>query len=78
MIVDREERRRQKKALDEALKSTFPASDPVSVEQPTTAGRARRSGAFSFKGALRIIDWHPMPIENESAAWRHSRRQKIA
>jgi hypothetical protein len=24
--------------LDEALKNTFPASDPVSVEQPTTSG----------------------------------------
>jgi NADH dehydrogenase len=30
-------------ALDEALKNTFPASDPVSVEQPTTSGRASRS-----------------------------------
>jgi hypothetical protein len=35
--------RRQEEALDEALKNTFPASDPVSVEQPTTTGRARRS-----------------------------------
>jgi hypothetical protein len=26
-----------------ALKNTFPASDPVSVEQPTTSGRACRS-----------------------------------
>jgi hypothetical protein len=34
-------RRRQEEALDEALKNTFPASDPVSVEQPTTTGRAR-------------------------------------
>jgi hypothetical protein len=25
----------QENALDEALKDTFPASDPVSVEQPT-------------------------------------------
>jgi hypothetical protein len=25
---------RREKALDEALKDTFPASDPVSVEQP--------------------------------------------
>ena len=33
---DREEceRMRQEKALDEALENTFPASDPVSVEQP--------------------------------------------
>jgi len=28
------ERMRQEDALDEALKNTFPASDPVSVEQP--------------------------------------------
>ena len=27
--------RHQEHALDEALKDTFPASDPVSVEQPT-------------------------------------------
>jgi len=25
----------RKRALDDALKNTFPASDPVSVEQPT-------------------------------------------
>jgi hypothetical protein len=29
-----DKRRRQEKALDEALKDTFPASDPVSIEQP--------------------------------------------
>ena len=28
------ERMRQEEALDDALKNTFPASDPVSVEQP--------------------------------------------
>ena len=33
---DNDERRRREEALDEALKDTFPASDPVSVEQPTT------------------------------------------
>ena len=33
---DSDKRRRQEEALDEALKNTFPASDPVSVEQPTT------------------------------------------
>jgi hypothetical protein len=32
---DTRERRHQEDALDEALKDTFPASDPVSVEQPT-------------------------------------------
>jgi hypothetical protein len=38
----RDKRRRQEEALDEALKNTFPASDPVSVEQPTTSARACR------------------------------------
>ena len=28
------ERKRQEKALDEAIENTFPASDPVSAEQP--------------------------------------------
>ena len=28
------ERMRQEEALDEALKNTFPTSDPVSVQQP--------------------------------------------
>jgi hypothetical protein len=27
-------RRHQEEALDDALKNTFPASDPISVEQP--------------------------------------------
>jgi hypothetical protein len=40
---DGDKRIRQEEALDEALKNTFPASDPVAVEQPTTSGRARRS-----------------------------------
>ena len=40
---DSDKRRRQEEALDEALKNTFPASDPVSVEQPTTSGRTCRS-----------------------------------
>jgi len=40
---DSDKRRRQEEALDEALKNTFPASDPVSVEQPTTSGGACRS-----------------------------------
>jgi hypothetical protein len=33
----RDQRARLERALDEALKNTFPASDPVSIEQP--AGR---------------------------------------
>jgi hypothetical protein len=32
---DEEARRQQEDALDDALKNTFPASDPVSIEQPT-------------------------------------------
>jgi hypothetical protein len=32
---DRDKRKREERALDEALENTFPASDPVSVEQPT-------------------------------------------
>jgi hypothetical protein len=32
---DSDKHRRQEETLDEALKNTFPASDPVSVEQPT-------------------------------------------
>jgi hypothetical protein len=31
----RRDRRHREDALDEALKDTFPASDPVSFEQPT-------------------------------------------
>ena len=31
---ERERRRRQEEALDDALMNTFPASDPVSAEQP--------------------------------------------
>jgi hypothetical protein len=44
---DSDERRRQEEALDEALKNTFPASDPVSVEQPRRAG-ARLSFLIPF------------------------------
>ena len=40
---DSDKHRRLEEALDEALKNTFPASDPVSAEQPTTSGRACRS-----------------------------------
>jgi hypothetical protein len=33
-VRGKRERKRHEIALDEALKNTFPASDPVSVEQP--------------------------------------------
>ena len=46
---DRAKRARsyQEEALDEALKDTFPASDPVSIEQPTPppTATARTHGA---------------------------------
>jgi hypothetical protein len=35
---DSDKRRRQEQALDEALENTFPAFDPVSVEQPMASG----------------------------------------
>jgi hypothetical protein len=42
--VDRNdnERRHRESALDEALENTFPASDPVSIEQPTPPAADRR------------------------------------
>jgi hypothetical protein len=38
------ERIRREKALDEALKDTFPASDPVSAEQPSLPDGTSDSG----------------------------------
>ena len=43
-IRDKHERRRQEHALGEALKDTFPASDPVSVVQPTPPAADRDTG----------------------------------
>jgi hypothetical protein len=44
-ISDEAERKRRENALDEAIENTFPASDPVSVEQPRKAiGRPRLRG----------------------------------
>jgi hypothetical protein len=36
-ISDEAERKRRENALDEAIENTFPASDPVSAEQPVHA-----------------------------------------
>jgi hypothetical protein len=42
---DRDKReRRQEEALDDALKNTFPASDPVSVVQPAPPASDRNRG----------------------------------
>jgi len=38
-ISDAAERKRREKALDEAIENTFPASDPVSAEQPVQIAR---------------------------------------
>jgi hypothetical protein len=40
---DKRERRHQEEALDDALKNTFPASDPVSIVQPTPPAADRAS-----------------------------------
>jgi hypothetical protein len=37
ILADRA-RRHQEEALDDALKNTFPASDPFSIEQPAAPG----------------------------------------
>jgi len=39
---NRNKRRRQDMELDEALKNTFPASDPISAEQPKADAFCRR------------------------------------
>ena len=44
---NKRERGRDEKALDEALKNTFPASDPVSVEQPVLPHLVCSGGAES-------------------------------
>ena len=41
---DKRERRHQEEALDDALKNTFPASDPVSVVQPAPLASDRNRG----------------------------------
>ncbi len=38
---DTRERTRREEELDDALKNTFPASDPVSVVQPAPPGHAK-------------------------------------
>jgi len=43
------EQRRREKELDEALKNTFPASDPVSVEQPAASTSTRELNFRSFR-----------------------------
>lgn len=44
---DRAKRAREhlEEALDDALKNTFPASDPVSIEQPTPPAAGHDTGS---------------------------------
>ena len=66
---DRKHRRREK-ALDAALQSTFPASDPVSVEQPVLPAAAanvdRESGNPSAAGG----EGPNLAVESASERWR--------
>ena len=57
-ISDEAERKRRENALDEAIENTFPASDPVSAEQPLhahgrenppAARRQRRQVTYPFQ-----------------------------
>jgi hypothetical protein len=50
---DKRERAHQENALDEALKDTFPASDPVSVEQQGRFGR--------WDGSAHLVEAARMP-----------------
>jgi hypothetical protein len=38
---DRAKKRKQEPALEQALEDTFPSSDPVSLTQPTVAGKKK-------------------------------------
>lgn len=69
--IDRDKRERsdQENALDEALKNTFPASDPVSVEQPVLPAadreRQRPEGDEQARDADQLLStplsWIRMP-----------------
>ena len=42
-------RRRLEKSLEEGLKDSFPASDPINVTQPPPSAQDKREGARSKK-----------------------------
>jgi hypothetical protein len=50
---DQRQRRRQERALDDALANTFPASDPVEMEQPARPGSPRPAQSRRNKSAKR-------------------------
>jgi hypothetical protein len=45
--VERARRQHQEEALDEALKNTFPASDPISIEQPVSPAEIKTEDVTS-------------------------------
>jgi hypothetical protein len=73
---DSDKRRRQEEALDEALKNTFPASDPVSVEQPITSGRAKASH-LRVSSRLRACATSTASLQGASAISRISLAWKL-
>jgi hypothetical protein len=64
------ERTRQEDALDEALKDTFPASDPVSAEQPIS----RAADRDSAKRLLRAADGGSVAESGRLRRRRHGSR----
>jgi hypothetical protein len=59
---DREHKRREK-ALDEALQNTFPASDPVSVEQPVLPAAAGNVDRESENPSIADGEWPDLAVE---------------
>jgi hypothetical protein len=45
--VERARRQHQEEALDEALKTIFPASDPISIEQPVSSAEIKTEDVMS-------------------------------
>jgi DMSO/TMAO reductase YedYZ molybdopterin-dependent catalytic subunit len=64
----RDERQRREMALDEALANTFPASDPVSFEQPAPPADDRDSAAPEVE---RISGRADLPASGLAASSRH-------
>jgi len=61
-ILADQARRHQEEALDDALKNTFPASDPVSIEQPAPPASARRRMANVRFGSEADIEARPFDV----------------
>jgi hypothetical protein len=60
----------QENALDEALKDTFPASDPVSIEQPTPPAADRDRAKICFDAIQRLgllLEFSTLVLKREAA-----------